>query len=55
MHTYIAWIHKFLMATIGCGINHKGTKHTDKCSNNKTKQHRNKMTKPQKNTFFKIL
>jgi hypothetical protein len=25
------------MATIGCGISHKDTKHTDKCSNNKTK------------------
>jgi hypothetical protein len=25
------------MATVGCGISHKDTKHTDKCSNNKTK------------------
>jgi hypothetical protein len=25
------------MATKGCGINHKNTKHTDKCSSNKTK------------------
>jgi hypothetical protein len=25
------------MATVGCGIGHKDTKHTDKCSNNKTK------------------
>jgi hypothetical protein len=25
------------MATIGCGISHKDTKHTDKCSNNRTK------------------
>jgi hypothetical protein len=25
------------MPTIGFGINHKGTKHRDKCSNNKTK------------------
>jgi hypothetical protein len=33
------------MATTGCGINHKDTKHTDKCRNNKT-------TKPQINTFF---
>jgi hypothetical protein len=23
------------MATIGCGISHKDTKHTDKCSNKK--------------------
>jgi hypothetical protein len=34
---YVPWIHKFVMATIGCGISHKNTKHTDKCSNNKTK------------------
>jgi hypothetical protein len=26
------------METIGCGISHKDTKHTDKCSNNKTTQ-----------------
>jgi hypothetical protein len=25
------------MATIGCGISHKYTKHTDKYSNNRTK------------------
>jgi hypothetical protein len=25
------------MATIECGISHRDTKHTDKCSNNKTK------------------
>jgi hypothetical protein len=25
------------MATVRCGISHKDTKHTDKCSNNKTK------------------
>jgi hypothetical protein len=25
------------MATIGCGISRKDTKHADKCSNNKTK------------------
>jgi hypothetical protein len=25
------------MAIIGCGISHKDTKHTNKCSNNKTK------------------
>jgi hypothetical protein len=40
------------MATIGCGISHRGTKYTDKCSNNETKrQHRNKMMKPQTNTL----
>jgi hypothetical protein len=36
-HAHIPWIHKFVMATIGCGISHKVTKHTDKCRNNKTK------------------
>jgi hypothetical protein len=25
------------MATTGCGISHKDTKHTDKCRKNKTK------------------
>jgi hypothetical protein len=30
--------HKFVMATIGCGIAHKYTKHTDKCSNNYVKR-----------------
>jgi hypothetical protein len=35
IHTYIPWIHKFVMATVGCGISHKDTKQTDKCSNNK--------------------
>jgi hypothetical protein len=37
INAYVLWIRKFLMTTIGCGINHKGTKHSDKCSNNKTK------------------
>jgi hypothetical protein len=41
------------MATIGCGISHKDTKHTDKCSNNKIKKYKNKMTKPQTDTFSK--
>jgi hypothetical protein len=40
------------MATIGCGISCKDTKHTDKCSNNKTKTIQ-KMVKPQTNTFLK--
>jgi hypothetical protein len=54
IHTYIPSIHKFVMATMGCGISHKGTKHADKCSNNKTKT-----TQEQNDeiayTFFKIL
>jgi hypothetical protein len=41
------------MATIGCGISHKDTKYTYKRSNKKQKQHRNKMTKPQTDTFSK--
>jgi hypothetical protein len=28
------------VAKIGCGISHRNTKHTDKRSNNKQKQHR---------------
>jgi hypothetical protein len=36
-HTFIPWIRKFVIAAIGCGISYKDTKHTDKCSNNKTK------------------
>jgi hypothetical protein len=43
------------MATIGCGISHKDTKYTDKCSNNKIKTTQKKMTKPQTNTLLKIL
>jgi hypothetical protein len=41
------------MATKGRGISHGDTKHSDKCSSNETKQHRNKVTKPQTNTFSK--
>jgi hypothetical protein len=37
IHTHIPWIHKFVMATRGCGIIHKDIKHTDRCSNNKNK------------------
>jgi hypothetical protein len=53
VHACISWIHKFVMATIGCVISHKNTKHMDKCSNNKTEKQRKKMTKPQTNTFSK--
>jgi len=43
IHTYIhtihsfihSFIHKFVTAAVRCGIGHKVTKHTDKCSNNK--------------------
>jgi hypothetical protein len=40
------------MVTTGCGISHKGTKHTDKCSNNK-KTMEKQMMNPQTNTFSK--
>jgi hypothetical protein len=36
-HTYIPWIHKFVMPTTGCGISREDTEHTDNCSNNKTR------------------
>jgi len=52
---HIPWIHKYVIATVGRGINRKDTKHTDKCSNNKTKT----TQKPNDETidiyFFKIL
>jgi len=38
IYTYIPWIHKFVMVKMECGISHKDTKHTDKCSNDKTKK-----------------
>jgi hypothetical protein len=42
------------MATLGCGVSNKDTKHTDKCSNNnKTNQCRNNTVKPQTNIFSK--
>jgi hypothetical protein len=37
VHTTIPWIHKFVIATVGCGISQKDIKHTDKCSINKNK------------------
>jgi hypothetical protein len=39
------------MAPVGCGISHKDTKYTDKCSNNRTKTTQKQMRKPQINTF----
>jgi hypothetical protein len=41
------------MATTGCGISHKHTKHIDKCSNTKRKTARKQMAKPQTNTSSK--
>jgi hypothetical protein len=44
------------MTTIGCGISHKDTKHTDKCSNNKTKTTTQKQNyETTGKYFFKIL
>jgi hypothetical protein len=42
------------MAIIGCVISHKDTKHTDKCSSNEKKQHRNNDETIEK-YVFKIL
>jgi hypothetical protein len=41
------------MATIGCGVSHKDTKHTDKCSNNKIKTQK-KYNETTDKYFFKI-
>jgi hypothetical protein len=43
------------MATTGCGISHKNTKHTDKCSNNKTKTTQKQNDEITEKYFYKIL
>jgi hypothetical protein len=43
------------MATVGCGISHKDTKHTYKCSNNKTKTTKKQYNEIREKYFFKIL
>jgi hypothetical protein len=43
------------MATIGCGIRCKGTKHKDKCSNNKSKTTQKQNDKTTDTYFYKIL
>jgi hypothetical protein len=40
------------MATTGCGIIHEDTKHTDKCSNNKTKTTQKQYDKTTDKYFF---
>jgi hypothetical protein len=40
------------MAAIGCGISHKDTKHTDKCSNNRTKTAQKLLDKSTDKYFF---
>jgi len=56
MYTYThPSIHPFVMATIRCGTSHKDTKHTDKCSNNKTKTTKIQNNESTDKYFFKIL
>jgi len=43
------------MATTGCGISHKDTKHTDKCRKNKTKTTQTQYDETTDKYFFKIL
>jgi hypothetical protein len=43
------------MPTNGCGISHKDIKHTDKCSNNKTKTTQKQNDETTDKYFFKIL
>jgi hypothetical protein len=43
------------MAKIECGIIHKDTKHTDKCSNNKTETTRKKNDETTDKYFYKRL
>jgi hypothetical protein len=42
------------MTAIGCGIYHEDTKHTDKCSNNKTKATQKQNDETTDKYFFKI-
>jgi hypothetical protein len=42
------------MATTGCGISHKDTKHRDKCSNNKAKTAQKQYAETTDIYFFKI-
>jgi hypothetical protein len=53
--THIPWIPKFVIAPTGCGISHKDTKHTDKCSNNKTQATQKQNNDTTDKHFFKIL
>jgi hypothetical protein len=43
------------MVTVGCGITHKDTKHTDKCSNNRTKTTQKQYDETIDKYFYKIL
>jgi len=43
------------MATRECGINHKDTKHTDKCSRKKTKPTQTQNDETTDKYFFRIL
>jgi hypothetical protein len=43
------------MATIECGISHKGTKHIDKCSKNKIKTTQKQNEETTDKYYFKTL
>jgi hypothetical protein len=43
------------MTTVGCGISHKDTKHTDKCSSNKTKTTQKQNDETTDKYFLEIL
>jgi hypothetical protein len=45
----------FLMATVGCGISHKDTKHRDKWNNKKTKTTQKQNNETTDKYFCKIL
>jgi hypothetical protein len=48
-------MHKFVMARIGGGVSHKDRKHTDKCSNDRTKTTQKQNDETTDKYFFKIL
>jgi hypothetical protein len=50
IHTYISWIHKFVMATMGYGLSHKNI-----CSNNKAKTAQKQYEETTDKYFFSIL
>jgi hypothetical protein len=55
IHAYIPWIYKFVMATVGCGISHKDTKPTEKCSNSRIKTTQKQNNETTDKYLFKTL
>jgi hypothetical protein len=53
-YAYTPWIHKFVTPKIVCGIS-QDTKHTEKCSNNKTKTTQKQNHETTDKYFSKIL